>query len=110
MAHTLKLKDGSVHTCLTEQGFYDLVGTYTGKEAMDYVRDIIADTALMAQQADQEEYEKLNEEYTELEEKYKALDEAYKELEKKYEFLQEMYKALKEELLIDQNELQEGGT
>ena len=96
MAHVITLPDGSIHTCLTEQDFYDLVEERMGKEAVDYLRDLIADTVLASEQSAREEYEKLDEEYKELEEKYDTLQEDHRILNDQYWLLHEQYDELRE--------------
>ena len=73
MAHVLKLKDGSFHTCLREKDFYELVEDQMGSEARKYLLEIIEDTAYLVQDQVEETYEELEEKYEELKEKYEAL-------------------------------------
>ena len=73
MAHVLKLKDGSFHTLLTEQDFYELVEETMGSEARKYLLEIIEDTAYLVQDQAEETYEELEEKYEELKEKYESL-------------------------------------
>lgn len=70
MAHVLRLKDGSTHTCLSEKDFYELVEEQMGSEAREYLTEIVEDTALLVQEQAEEAYEEIEEKYEELKEKY----------------------------------------
>ena len=73
MAHVLRLKDGSFHTCLNVQDFYELVEETMGSEARKHLIEIVEDTAYLVQDQAEETYEELEEKYEELKEKYETL-------------------------------------
>lgn len=73
MAHIIKLPDGSKHTLLSEQDFYELVEEQMGSEALAYLKEIIGEMALLSQEQAEDVIEDLNNRYEALKEKYEKL-------------------------------------
>ena len=80
MAQVVRLLDGSNHTFLSEKDAFDLVEKHMGSEMVEYLRDLIEETALLVQDASDESYEDLEEKYETLKEQYEALKEQYDDL------------------------------
>ena len=73
MAHIISLSDGSKHTLLSEQDFYELVEDRMGSEALAYMKEIIGEMALLSQEQAEDVIEDLNNRYEALKEKYEKL-------------------------------------